>query len=66
VFGKCGYGGAAVGADGHFVPHPRDFQAHQLLQSRFVVGEEELEPVRLLRVGFGFVFHAASGPYNQR
>ena len=38
-----GDGRGAVGTDGHFVPHPGQFDAHQLLQRRFVVGEEQLQ-----------------------
>ncbi len=36
-----GDGGEAVGADGHFVPHPRQFELHQFLQRPLVVGEQE-------------------------
>ncbi len=35
----------AVGADGHLVPHPRQLEAHQLLQRRLVVGEQQLQTV---------------------
>ena len=38
-----GDGGRAVGADGHFVSHPGQLDAHQLLQRRLVVGEQQLQ-----------------------
>ena len=38
-----GDGGGAVGADGHFVAHAGQFDAHQLLQRGFVVGEQQLQ-----------------------
>ena len=33
----------AVGADGHFVAHPRQLQPHDFLQRALVVGEEKLQ-----------------------
>jgi len=46
-----GHGGEAVGANGHFVPHARQLEAHQLLERLFVVGEQEFQTLmRLWRV----------------
>ena len=38
-----GDGGEAVGADGDFVAHAIELDAHELLERAFVVGEEELQ-----------------------
>ena len=43
-----GQGGGSVGADGRLVAHPRQLDAHQLLQRFLVVGEQQLQSIMRL------------------